>query len=1011
MSKASTVRDICETLPVADEVNRQSLADLAEAYDQAVRDFYSRLNRCREAAQAGHDEEARRVATEPISLEQEYDLLNFDGLADWLDVCVRRNLSIPPLLDAARVGEVTGRADAGRAEGQATDTESSDDAADAVNLADFDEKPSARSAQPLDADTQERQSRLQSARRRLAQLKARSAPVADRLAALREVVELAGDDDQARQELSELEAIRLDELEAEVARAENAGDIEQLQALAKRIKKGPWIQRSPEGLLGNLAEVLRSGKQRMAQRRYAEIAGELEAAMAEGKIEGVKHLLAEAEKVNWKLGVAPDARTNQALERAQQWVIAAQSRLEKKRRFDKARRKLQDALSNRATPREHLESLFEAVERLDEQIPATLRHRYERRLERLRRNERKRKWMSIAAGAVCLLIIGSVVGYGVWTHRRGQEAGQWRGRIEKALDEGDLEQAGQLAEALRAESAEIYRSEHLRDVLARLSRRLEAEKKRAQRFDALMAQARKPGFIEDPSRDAAILEEASRLARTPEERVRLEEIRRAVEARDQAAHSRRLEVFEREMRELTAARDAAAEAATADADNLPALAQRALALARPLLSDQRLTSEDREPVRRIVEDIRTLQRRYEQRRTLSEQVATYLMQLHAASWNVELYCRTLETFLDRYPQAAEARALKQVTRHMPLWRAEANWQSLSESWDSVLGLSSPGSIQRRRRAVAAFQSAYKAHLHGPFLTRYEAYLARGAQAWTDDGPAGMSELKELLQRPAILQATMVKTTDGRRFYLHKSAPKTVTINDRPVGYRLTYLTGLDGKTDTTTIEIDEMAGEPTRAPHSVLAEKINKALTVGDAADNWAVLYLSLADIVRRAEQADPVFRARLMRMLLASAQSASLAPRDNLRRVLKGLQQENWDSDWLDPTDSQADKQRAKAQAVLGDVPELDSLIAEARETLSALRESMTRYSSVAVALPEGVKLTGDVQAGDVLYVLRLGADEKPRIAEVGRIDRQGRAVIDPAARLEHGMLLFTRDRPLQLR
>ena len=243
----------------------EALKSMAQEYGDACQEVNRRLARCEEFLRQGLRSEAIHFAqAEPVLLDV-LSVLDFPERADWDQVVMQYSLPAPP---AFRI-----------------------DTATALNQA-------YAQAAPLD-DLLKRHRLLALAR----------APLADRLAVLRQIAQLDPGNPIWTQDVLVFEQARLQQILAEVDQFRRRHDmppLHQIEALFRELQGVPWRTPVPAELLGAITTMYHTLCNRQAQQRLEQFVHDLEAAQRNQNDALVRALAQQWQQLTQQVVLAPN---------------------------------------------------------------------------------------------------------------------------------------------------------------------------------------------------------------------------------------------------------------------------------------------------------------------------------------------------------------------------------------------------------------------------------------------------------------------------------------------------------------------------------------------------------------------------------------------------------------------------------------------------------------------------------------------------------------------------------
>jgi hypothetical protein len=355
----------------------EALRPLAQEYKEACQEANRRLARCEEFLRQGLRAEAIHFADAKPNLLELLAVLDFPERPAWEQVAAQHQLPVPPALRF--------------------------ETAVALNQA-------YAQAAPLE-DLLKRHRLLALAR----------APLGERLAVMRQIAKLDGDNPVWDEDIVAFEKARLAQLQEEMdqlARQFDTPPLSQVESLADELQGAAWRTPPPQDMLATIREMVATGKQASLQERMQQLARDLVEAHR-NKDEGLAQMLAP----EWRrlaIAVSDDAeipllhRANEAV----QWLDKLDRQRARVSAAAEAFNDLRQALANRRTSLERLEKRYLEAAAHKVAIPADLEQAYRERLRQAAAADSR--WQALVLMAVFAVGAVALVGFFVFLITRNR---------------------------------------------------------------------------------------------------------------------------------------------------------------------------------------------------------------------------------------------------------------------------------------------------------------------------------------------------------------------------------------------------------------------------------------------------------------------------------------------------------------------------------------------------------------------------------------------------------------
>jgi len=929
------INQIQHILSAGEAVAKEKVAELVWAYASACQQVNEKARKCLELLRQGRRADAQRLAKEPPDLGQELRLLDFPERSQWLDLCETAGLPI----------------------GQGLDVDA------------------------LDGIVQEIYSEGGALDRLLKTFKRMSigrAPLADRLRLLREIRRADPQRDLWTEDVRTFEAGRQVELLKEGEAADASGDLRTMESILAELKSGEWLS-PPARFIAAVERIVIPHRRRYAMERFAELTGDLHEAHGRMDEQRCRFLLSQVEAVVSQTGVSPDAATETAIEPVETWLEQLDAGRQEDAAFEAACAALELAIDENKD-RLALEKLAGPVFRFERGMPELLAARFNSRMEELGRKAKRRFALTLTGviGGV-LILAGLVTAVIVW-QSRSSERERWRGEIAGALEKGDLEGTGRLLAGVAERNPEVAAAPEIEALRREHQRKVQEEAGRRDELQGIQKGVEEKG-PENP--DAKALERATQLARTLPEKQWVEDWRQKYEKGADDKRRQREDQFRQKLDELKGLHAKFAEAEQARRDDLDTLAMPCLTMAKELAGWADIPKSLQAEVAAIERHVNQAMKTFQDAAGKRQAVREVLARLPSLTDNPDELIKTLEAFVQNYPEHPLAPEFTKAVSMGPHWRAVQAWRLLLQGWQGPPRINDAQVALARRQQVEGY---VKQHQGGPLESvakDYGTYLSAASTAFADGRLIGLAKVKEVLHHPVFTSALrMIRTRDGRAYYILEKDLREQRANDRVMGYSFRHMISTAPTFADRNISAEEIQEGPIPAPQTVFAEAALARLDQF-AGPGWETFYLEVAAMAQEQKGIDPVLVGQVLQLVLSFASDTTPYRSDQIKQWVGQIGGENLDFvAWLDPNSTSAEKARPRIEQILKTMGSLRPVAADVRKNLDATFAALCFYQPVGVLL-EG---SGPVQFAQVppdgkAYVLWGKASETPKFVEIGGV------------------------------
>ncbi len=481
-----TITDqIRKQLEQPDGLTIEALSPLADEYGRETAKVNARLSECTQLLRKGLRSEAiQRAFMKPNVLDWSARL-DFSEFDDWLEILQFYGITVPTLLDR--------------------------DAAQELQEAIVDE-------QPLEE--------LLRQHRRLAIAKA---PLSWRLRVLRRLGEIDSVNVVWREDQEQWESVRLKQIPSELKDAIESKSLVSVQNICDELNKSKWAVAPPQDLCKRASKAANSFLHAEQSLQLQAIADQLHAAYAEGnEPSAAKQYRAWIDLVNDMRSPAASELT-QSVEPAMEWLRSCTEDRQKIAKHEKASASLEVALQKKSTLADIQRSYYD-VASLQMGVDPILEQRYHSRVSELQHASKRRLQLGIAAISLTAMTVMIALGLWQWNQTYRKAVDDASSRLTALINADELSEADSIVKKLTHQAPQIAKSPELVAVVGKLKVKQDAEAVRAERAANAIAAAQS----DDPTKiDIGKLINAEKLAKTPEEKMEIQKVRRAWDLHEQ----------------------------------------------------------------------------------------------------------------------------------------------------------------------------------------------------------------------------------------------------------------------------------------------------------------------------------------------------------------------------------------------------------------------------------------------------------------------------------------------
>jgi hypothetical protein len=889
------VDEIRSFLQSTDQTLTDQVKEWAAGYAEACREANARLRRCEEFLQKGLRSEAIHLAqAEPVLLDL-LAVLDFPERSQWEEVIFTYNLPSPPKINIA--------------------------SAEALNEA-------YTSVLPLEQLLR---------KHRLLALTRASLP--DRLAVMRQIAQLDGNNPIWAEDIGEFEKARIRQMEGELEHALQTSDMRALNALLGEVRTTQWVTSPPLQLVQRVEDLAKVREQKRFREALYALEAELHEAVGACDVERVKRLRdrwnAEALRGHLRLNDLAWDRVNPAFD----WLDRQEERLVRERKHQAAVRELERALKEGAS-KEELEAIYRDVGDFNGGAPAELEEAYLARLDRLRRASARVRKNVLIGVAVALLVIAGAVCFLVYREIQANHLADAVQSLKRMLEADDISSAAKYMEELDANHAGIANAPELEPLRAQIEKKSAEERLRVEEFQTAFKDAERA-----PLDDKEKLAKVRGLTRTPKEKTDLYQLERKRAEQLESWRQKQDQDFRARAGDLETRIKALLQVVTQslDAPTVTSDFAKIQADVAALEKDKDRVSDDArkalDPIKSGLSDIRRrLDMAAEEKDLVSKLAGLVRLQ------DGERYVLALKTYLDKFAGTARAKDFEQVWKERGIWQGAIEWTGvIDKSKDDPFRVSF-GEAKLLGDTIKDFRKRHPQFVDDRTASQYQSALEAITQQDESLTKSAATQLRQLFADPLVGDLWSI-VEKGKRYYSRKdprSEMRKAELQERD-RFEIDYLAGFDDmrhvKTEKKGLSRLRISGTG-RAPQSLIAEKV-KAMPKHFADGGWDRATISIALMVLESKDIDAIPQLSLVRETLGLAAKGSYPLALALETHLQTLKDFNQDLQvpWFNPDSDSADRVRSFAKKKVSEIPPLtgvvDKAAAKKREIEAAIVES----------------------------------------------------------------------------
>jgi len=898
-----TVDRLIDFLAAHNTVSVDVADEWAQAYAELCQEANDRLRKCDDALRRGLRGDAIRAAEKEPNLLDLVAALDFPDAAQWREYCAVHGLTQPPglLIELATV----------------------------LNEAYAVEQP------------------LQSlmARHRLMALG--RAPVRERLLIMRQIGELDKDNQFWDEDIRSFERVRLSEMNSQIVKAVQAADLTTINHMRDELGKSAWRVEVPQTLRQLVQE---AGTRFSVQKAVADLRGllpQLNESYGAMAYPECKALLDQWSAIAEQANLAVPADLQEQIEPIVSWMREQDERRDQQVRFLQACDTLQQTIDT-DQPNAAIESAYHAAIQFNLELPDELESRYRQRLAARAaaiRNRRRLIYTGIAAGFILVAGAVTLMAYQSILSREVDDAQKALSSALIDVQEGDVEKGQNIRKSVVEQHPRILKNPTIVKTMADIDGAIAGEQHRQDKFQRAMKAVLAAG-VEHP--DATDLQQATILAKMPDESSQVQEFKSRVDDFDRSAQAEVDHKFVSDGEALSAEieKTLTPELMTSDPEGF---VQNLQAMNKRVAQMHQVSgiSQDVEQAQLASLDaaIAHRQQDLEQQQMRQQMLQTVRQFGDSASAHAE----ALRQFVKSCPDDPRCADFTRAIAQLPAEQSIEEWSRLVSNWGSMV----PNNYDEAKNRAVQIQDYLNRYPTTPLQQRvseYQGYLNTGIELTAEDGP-WKSKLRKMLNNPLVRDLRFLDTSDGLRYYVLDNVSVTsIAAGDSQI-QSFDAITTPD-VTQPSHVELKPgqslTSATPAPSEQAIFADAALKRLDDLDFS-NFEAFGLDITQDLLSHHDMNLVLRSILLQHILELNQPVATSIGNDATgktaQTLAGLDVD--DISWLDPTQKTDPLVLGRLQAAIDGLPSLS----EMSSAVSRHRDAILQSAHLVMA-GEGVLL-----------------------------------------------------------
>jgi len=734
-------------------------------------------------------------------------------------------------------------------------------------------------------------------------------PLRARVAVLRELAGLDGNNHVWHEDLRDFERARHQEIRSVADEACRKGNVAAVEELVEDLQSEDWLEPPPAQLVEKVSQSHSKLVQARARAELEQLEPQLNDAFSQFDVGRGRALRERWNVCAMMSGLNEDDPLYDRALPTLEWLDEEDNKAADEAGYETAVATLERALDDE-TGLAELERLAHAALRYERSIPPVLEQRLRTRLAALNlsRSRRIRLIVGAASAALVLAVLG--VGYGIVRNRHAQQIASHANTIETLMEKRLFDEAQEHLDQIGDSAPDVAGDARIQALGVTLASAVREEEKRQARFAVLISTAEKAG-AEQPDRSA--LEEANKLAMLDAEKARVVRIESAVKEADRRKQGERNDRFAQRLKELNDRMDAL-DRTKPDNNMLVAIRQDLVALITKSTGISPAIFAQGDVARaRIKSFYESMGHR--------EKVGTALTTIANTVGDFDKFKQALVAFVAEFPESAQAIDFKRVAGELEIWKEIEIWKEFLKTLNERPATTLDSAAARER--LAACNEILSNHAGYPVVEELRSrmpHLEAIARRTDEGGTKLYAELNELFTDPLIAGLWMVEVASENqpisRYYLVKAPP---ALKGKQSSVTIKYIDDYSRETRGSRTVREKEITYRDRSPQSIVAkDALDELANLKD--ESWEPVFFRIISMIQSNERLDSILKTILLQKVLEVACQGSESLKASFSRFQETLTSVAIDPavPWMDPRSEDARRVRELADGLLNRLPSL---------------------------------------------------------------------------------------------
>jgi len=915
------------------EVYPDGIEETANSYSEAIKQALVKARQCLELFKKSSRTKSLELAQQDPDLQQEYNILNFDELKLWLEIC--NGLGLSCTKDASK------------------------ELKDIATVITTVYRPSDKIASLL---------------KLLKLFSLAKAPLSNRVKILRALYRENPTSKEWENDLQMFEKAHLENLITLASSAKKHSDLLTLEKILAEMKSKEWSIEVTPTTIDQVGNCVLECRRKDAQKHHQELCEKIRQAQSSLDEILCRDLVKKWEAISKRYGVKPSADLQEQVEPVIQWLGSLDAQTKDDNEYTQICQRLETVLGENAKL-ETIESIAGEILSFERGMPDILAAQFNSRVQELKLRKKRHFTLAISAIIGFLIILSAALVILVYQTSKQNEIVNWESKIKANLTNGQLEAAAALISQV---PQKLINDPKIIQLSLDLKNKQSQEESRASTFSSLVKSL---SSSDVKSLNPEQLQNAEKLARTSDEKTQVTEIRIQYDTYLSEQKQIRYTAFEQRLEQLETIFKELGKIDKSNSDRFLAKSDECLMLANNLAAESDISPGLLARARSIRDATVKAKNDIENQIRTKQRAYSDLSQIAKTCNDPKLLAEKLKLFVKEYPSHEYAVEFSRSVSLADAWLAGETWRLLFQSFKVDL---MPNDLNLINERFAQIESYLKSYPNSPYrasLINYKNYLEKAKLAVEGGKLKQIDTVMQFLNSPLMSDAMVIVSKDGDYYYMVENTVKE-DASTRQIKFK--YVIDASLTSVSAVLSDSEVRDKLHNSPQSDFVKLAQSAVEQYNTGKlSWNMLYLEMAKACVKQKEMDSILVANLLKVLLSNTQEISPFQDSNISPMLAEFDKLNLDVPWMNPKDQKVNAIRTQAKPVIQKLePEIIKCYQYQFDQSNSLKVDIAPYDYFGIVLGEQkeVQKVADLDNGHI-FVVAAGSEDPAHFLELGEI------------------------------